>query len=160
MGAIGYTSQNAATGNRRYAPRTEIFLRGINEGSLVNKPYVVIKNVSQSGCLISTSEPLAEGDTVTVSFPNGRSFTAGVAWADGLEAGCSFAKPLSRGDYASALLAADPARPQSLSVENKGIVSTRTHHSAEYRRWPRVVRAAVLGGLSVSLWAVIGIAIF
>ena len=156
MGGIAYSMQNPANGTRRYASRNRVFLRAQNEASQDQSPSIIIRNLSKTGCLIETLEPLSTGDEIKVSLADGRSFTAIVVWADQLEAGCSFKKSLSRADYAAALLASDPQRPEALMIANYAAgVEQELAGLTDYPRWPRPVRVAVLAGLSIAFWATV-----
>ena len=51
---------------------------------------VTVHNVSQSGMLLETSLPLAEGDRLSVDLPEAGSVLAHVVWGSGLLFGCRF----------------------------------------------------------------------
>ncbi len=153
MGAMEYSPQIPVNATRRYAVRSSLLLRGQSEDALDKNPSIVIRNISSTGCLLETSELLTAGSTITVSLANGHTFTAKVVWTEGFKAGCSFRKPLSKADYAAALLASDPARRESLMVTNYAPrIANDVVDFVDYPRWPRGVRVAVLAGLSILIW--------
>jgi hypothetical protein len=62
-----------------------------------DKPQTVeILNLSATGCLIRTSEPLQTGTDVLIGLRGVGSFAAEVIRVDGQDAGCQFRKALSR----------------------------------------------------------------
>ena len=118
-----------------------------------DKPQTVeILNLSATGCLIRTSEPLQTGTDVLIGLRGVGSFAAEVIRVDGQDAGCQFRKALSRDQL-------------DLSFTNNvhfignwdqiGEVSGQEDagHALSPRR-----RAVWIVGLSAALWGVIGLA--
>ncbi len=69
---------------------------------------VTVHNVSQSGLLIETREPLRQGDTFAVELPQAGEQSAEVVWADAPMFGCRFAEPLGAAALSAAQLRGDP----------------------------------------------------
>lgn len=64
----------------------------------------VVRNLSETGLLLETAEPLQNGDTLSVELPEAGPVTARVVWCRAPYFGCEFAAPVSRGSVSAALL--------------------------------------------------------
>lgn len=63
---------------------------------------VGVFNLSATGCLIRSSEPLSTGLEIRIGLPGVGAFTAEVVRSDGLDAGCRFSEPLTAQQLAAA----------------------------------------------------------
>jgi len=64
----------------------------------------VIRNLSETGLLLETSEPLNVGEPLAVELPEAGAVQAEVVWARAPFFGCEFARPVGRGPVSAALL--------------------------------------------------------
>ena len=64
----------------------------------------VIRNLSETGLLLETSEPLNVGEALAVELPEAGAVQAEVVWARAPFFGCEFARPVGRGSVSAALL--------------------------------------------------------
>jgi hypothetical protein len=75
----------------------------------------VIRNLSETGLLVETAEPLQNGDTLSVVLPEAGPATARVIWSRAPYFGCEFAAPVSRGSVSAALLKS-PAEDDAVTL--------------------------------------------
>jgi hypothetical protein len=90
-------------GDRRRASRRTLRLE-ISGGEAAAAGRAVVRNVSETGLLLETSEPLQNGDTLSVELPKAGAVVARVIWCRAPYFGCEFAAPVSRGSVSAALL--------------------------------------------------------
>ena len=64
----------------------------------------VVRNLSETGLLLETAEPLQNGDSISVELPEAGTVVARVVWSRAPFFGCEFAAPVSRGSVSAALL--------------------------------------------------------
>jgi len=64
----------------------------------------IVRNLSETGLLLETAEPLANGDTLAVELPEAGTVGARVVWCRAPYFGCEFENAVSRGAVAAALL--------------------------------------------------------
>ena len=64
----------------------------------------IVRNLSETGLLLETAEPLQNGDTLSVELPEAGAVVARVVWCRAPYFGCEFAAPVSRGSISAALL--------------------------------------------------------
>jgi len=88
--------------DRRRASRRTLRLEV--EGAAAPVGRAVIRNLSETGLLLETREPLQNGDTLSVELPEAGPVTARVVWCRAPYFGCEFAAPVSRGSVSAALL--------------------------------------------------------
>lgn len=69
---------------------TSAALRGANVRCVVD-----VRDLSQGGARLCTSDPLMVGSRVLLKLPLVEPIEATVVWVDGLEAGCQFSNPLA-----------------------------------------------------------------
>ena len=146
-------TQACPTGKERVASR-----RNVAEDSTIrihDKPHTVeILNLSATGCLIRSVEPLEPGMDVLIGLRGAGTFPAEVVRTNGLEAGCQFRKPLRQDQLDLSFTNNvhfigkwDPAGDLTGSIDEVRELSPRR-------------RAAWILGLAGSLWAAIGLSLY
>jgi hypothetical protein len=86
---------------RRSRPRRTLYLE---LGSAGGGPRTVIRNLSETGLLLETAEPLNLGEEISVELPEAGLVQASVVWTRAPFFGCEFLAPVSRGAVSAALL--------------------------------------------------------
>ncbi len=139
---------------KRYAPRRPVALtlHAWVDGTERN---LIVRDLSHTGFMAETVDPVALGQTIELEFPNGMRRDATVVWAGKTSAGCTFATPISKGDFSAALLKSDfaggPATQDELPAGSED-AAARTERSAS-AKLPVWARLTVIGAASVALWA-------
>lgn len=116
-----------------------------------NRPSTVeVMNLSATGCLIRAGTPLSEGMEVRIGLRGVGSFDAEVVRAEGLEAGCQFRQPLRQNDL-------------DLAFTNNVVFAGNWDAAGELADEPAAdttltprAKAAIIVGLSATLWAGVG----
>jgi len=145
--------------NRRYASRRALRLGATLSDSGVE---VLIHDLSPTGLLIETGQPLTQGETLFVDLPERGPTAASVAWSSGRFYGCAFELSIPAAAVSAALLRS-PAATQSTAPDG-GLDIARLHAlAAEVEASPPVddryslrTRGLVLVGLLAISWGAIG----
>lgn len=91
------------TGSRR-STRHNLHLQAEGTRAEGDEIEVLIHNISESGMLIESVAPLAEGDPIMIELPLAGPVMAITIWSSGRLFGCRFEQPLSRGALSAAQL--------------------------------------------------------
>ena len=154
----------------RGARRRELRLAAEASGS-GKTAQVVIHNLSTTGLLIETSAELGESETLEVSLPEVGTIAASVIWKSDALYGCQFARPISEGAVAAALLRAPPSAGAPSATEATAVTLPPVTAAAEpvastHDAWrePRSIdrgglslrlRFGIIVGISLALWTII-----
>ena len=95
-------------GNRRYAPRRALRLGATLSDRGVE---VLIHDLSPTGLLIESAQPLSQGETLFVDLPERGPTAASVAWSNGKFYGCAFELSIPAAAVSAALLRSPAAPP-------------------------------------------------
>lgn len=96
MAISAYLEPDAA-GESRGAVRRTLHFETSGRGASGAEASVRVHNASETGLLLETAEPLAEGDAIEVDLPEAGATRARIVWASGSLYGCRFETPISRG---------------------------------------------------------------
>lgn len=105
---------------------------------------VTVHNLSETGLLIESREPLAQGDTFAVELPQAGEQMAEVVWADAPMFGCRFAEPLDTAALSAAQLRGEPLAPAGAAPAVGEDFGARFHQL-------RIARGLSLGDIATRL---------
>ena len=105
MGMRAHVAFETQTDEQRRTPRRKLRLE--TEGGAI----ATVRNLSETGLLIESSDELDIGDRVSLDLPAVGATEARVIWARGQFFGCEFATPVSRATVSAALLRAPIEEP-------------------------------------------------
>lgn len=157
--ALPAQSQNARLNNRRVSPRCKVLLGASGRSA----DDIVIHELSLTGLLIETGEPLAPFDSVEIELPEVGMTQAVVVWKSGRYFGCEFAEPVTQAAISAALLrtppeapadVAPPAAVPELLLEGPKPAKTQPDGPAGVKA-PPVTRLRVMFASALALWALI-----
>ena len=145
--------------NRRYASRRALRLGATLTDRGVE---VLIHDLSPTGLLIETGQPLTKGETLFVDLPERGPTAASVAWSSGRFYGCAFELSIPAAVVSAALLRSPAVTPASAC--DGALDITRLHAlAAEVEASPAIddryslrTRGLVLAGLLAVSWGAIG----
>jgi hypothetical protein len=149
-------------GNRRYASRRALRLGATLADSGVE---VLIHDLSPTGLLLETTQPLASGETLFVDLPERGPTAASVAWSSGDFYGCAFELSIPAAVISAALLRSPS--PVQAPVPDGQLDIARLHALAaeveaapvEDDRYSLRTRGIVLASLLALSWGAIGWAV-
>lgn len=146
--------------NRRYASRRALRLGATLSDSGVE---VTIHDLSPTGLLLETSQPLTQGETLFVDLPERGPTAASVVWSSGRYYGCAFELSIPAAVVSAALLRSPAARPAVAGEESFDIGQLQTLAAAAEiaaepvdERYSLRTRGLVLVGLLALSWGTIG----
>ena len=160
----------------RSAERYRLRISTVGEASDRESLAITIHDLSTSGFLIETSAPLAIGAEITVELPGIGKHDAQILWTNGHFCGGTYAMPLSRAET-DAVLAASPVilpyfrdddRPDPAQraqvipdappppIYDLPVHKPEAEAGEEELSW--TAKFAIIGGLALLLWAMIGAA--
>lgn len=150
--------------NRRYASR-----RALRLGSTLTDTgvEVLIHDLSPTGLLIETAQPLSDGETLFVDLPERGPTAASVQWSSGRFYGCAFELSIPAATVSAALLRSPAARPEPSqpAAPSRAFDIARLHELAAEvdatpvpadDRYRLRTRGVVFAGLLVLSWGAIG----
>lgn len=142
--------------NRRYASRRALRLGATLADRGVE---VVIHDLSPTGLLLETTEPLASGETLFVDLPERGPTAASVAWHSGRFYGCEFELSIPAAAVSAALLRA-PAKvaggDESFDITRLQELAAQIETSEPVDdRYSLRTRGTVLVALLVASWGAI-----
>lgn len=111
------------TSTPRGSQRRKLRLQAVGRGAPDAQTRVVIHNMSLTGLLLESSEPLPP--VLDVEVPGTNPIEAAVVWNSGFFFGCRFRRPISQAVLSAALLRAEPA-------EEMRATSTEESHPASF----------------------------
>jgi hypothetical protein len=145
--------------NRRYTSRRALRLGAVLSDRGIE---VVIHDLSLTGLLIETPQPLCSGETLFVDLPERGPTAASVVWSSGNFHGCAFELSIPAATVSAALLKSpvgavpgsadgglDIGRLQALTADLEAAEPVDDRYSLR-------TRGLVLGGLLVVSWGSIG----
>lgn len=145
--------------NRRYASRRALRLGARLADSGVE---VLIHDLSPTGLLIETAQPLASGETLFVDLPERGPTAASVAWSSGHFYGCAFELSIPAAVISAALLRS-PGAVQATAPDGQLDVARLHALAAEVETAPEAddryslrTRGLVLVSLLALSWGAIG----
>lgn len=145
-----------ASAEKRYAPRRPVVLtlRAWVDGA---ERRLTVRDLSHTGFLAETVPGLELGNTVELELPNEMRREARVVWAGATQAGCTFAKPISKAAFGAALLksdfvGADAERRPSLSEHDLTEAEDELPPIEKLPVWGRIT---VIGTTSIAVWSVL-----
>lgn len=94
--------------NRRYGSRRALRLRSAVTDSGIE---VVIHDLSPTGMLLETAQPLGSGETLFVDLPERGPTAASVVWSSGRFHGCAFEQSIPSATISAALLQSPAGAP-------------------------------------------------
>jgi len=133
---------------------------GVRDGQLLD-----VTDLSKSGFLLETSEPLKTGACLVVEIPGGIMKSCKVVWSSGRLHGATFADPLTDcelRELTSSALRAWPSTSGVLQSASTDLVSPAVVLDEKFRieeageRLPLPTRLRIIFGLSIASWAIIG----
>ena len=146
--------------NRRYASRRALRLGATLTDRGVE---VLIHDLSPTGLLIETGQPLTKGETLFVDLPERGPTAASVAWSSGRFYGCAFELSIPAAAVSAALLrspALKPAGESGLDITQLQALAAEVEVSApEDDRYSLRTRGVVLASMLVVSWGAIGWAV-
>lgn len=154
--AIGAYLAVETPGESRGAARRKLQFETAGRLPPGGEAHVRVHNASETGLLIETAEPLAEGDAIEVDLPEAGPARARIVWSSGSLYGCRFDAPLSRGALSATELrsvvggTAPEPHPRQAAPAGFG------HHIQQLRKARGLTLADVADALSVSkptVWA-------
>ncbi|MBC2668165.1 PilZ domain-containing protein [Novosphingobium piscinae] len=120
----------------------------------------VIRDMSETGLLLETPEPLDIGTVIDIDLPEAGPTEAQVVWTSGTFVGCQFATPVTRAAVSAALLRTVPPAlrrpepaPATVTAPEPVVTAERAATPERYPKYPRLARAAIIVGSSGALWA-------
>ncbi len=140
--------------DRRLAPGRQPYLvaSGFKEGSRVR---LCVHSLSTAGAYGDARANLEVGDCLDISLPDIELVQSRIVWVQGNFFACKFEKPISKAVVDAVSLKGwplpDGAMPRWLD-EN---ANQTLFPDAE--RWPKLLRAGILVGLTLGTWAVIAL---
>jgi hypothetical protein len=145
--------------NRRYASRRALRLKSAVSDSGIE---VVIHDLSPTGLLIETRQPLITGETLFVDLPERGPTAASVVWSSGNFHGCAFEQSIPSAAISAALLRSPASVPAGGADTGLDIHRLR-ELAADIEaadpiddRYSLRTRGLVFGGLLVVSWGAIG----
>jgi len=150
------------TDNRRYATRRALRLGATLSDSGVE---VTIHDLSPTGLLLETDQPLTQGETLFVDLPERGPTAANVAWHSGRFYGCAFELSIPAAAVSAALLRSPAVRPAAGADEGFDIARLQTLAAAVEAqpevddRYSLRTRGLVLVALLTISWGAIGWAV-
>jgi len=147
----------ASNADRRMVPRSDmslgVTLHRVGEAELIP---AAIANLSATGFLaeLPSSEPIP--DVLDVDLPHAGRRQAQVVWHDGLLAGCTFTRPLSKADLSAARLKSeyvDPSVPRPPALDPADPIWDIAGEATRQERWPLGTRVAVISAAAIACWA-------
>lgn len=158
MSFKGYLDQSAEQSDERGKPRRHLFLE--TSGSFpTGEENVIIHNISETGMLLETSMPLAEGEPLQVDLPLAGRVDATVVWSSGIVFGCAFDEPLPEAALsavelkASAPFPADIGQPAALRRAGGEFFGKRIEKLRKERGRTLAQIADELGVSKPTVWA-------
>lgn len=115
----------------------------------------VVRNLSETGLLLETAEPLRNGDTLSVELPEAGAVVARVIWSRTPYFGCEFAAPVSRGSVSAALLKSPLDEPEAALATPVDTMWRLPEPLAPNRRAPSPEAVIALGLLAAAATAFI-----
>jgi hypothetical protein len=113
---------------------------------LESQPYDVhVENLSETGCLMSSSVALSPGMRIRLGLSGGGVVEGTIIRQLGNQYGCEFVRPLTREQMQSAFGADALVQGSFASAPGNTAVSTTA-------RWPRPLRATIMIGLAGLAW--------
>nr|WP_294170184.1 PilZ domain-containing protein [uncultured Sphingomonas sp.] len=180
MGLVAYLDDSRAATQPRRSTRRTLRLEVAGTAGSQSRSAMVIHDLSPTGLLIETEEPLGVGQKLAVELPEVGSFPAEAVWSSGRFVGCKFDETLPQAAISAALLRSDrpgfemaaearsPAPVQELQarvqrqltqVHGQGVAPDATSEPlAEYDRLPLHTRGRIMVGLAAgsgAIWAVL-----
>jgi transcriptional regulator with XRE-family HTH domain len=141
-------------GEKRAAARKRLRLvaPGLRAGGETGE--VLVRDLSATGMLLESAEPLAEGESLAIELPRSGSHDARVVWSSGELYGFRFARPLSPAALSAALLRASPPDAAEREEHAPGIhpFPERMATLREERGWSVEQLARRLGVSRQSVW--------
>jgi len=150
------------TDNRRYATRRALRLGATLTDRGVE---VTIHDLSPTGLLLETDQPLTQGETLFVDLPERGPIAANVAWSSGRYYGCAFELSIPAAAVSAALLRSPAIRPSTGGEEGFDIARLQTLAAAVEAqpevddRYSLRTRGLVLVALLTVSWGAIGWAV-
>ena len=145
--------------NRRYAPRRALRLKSAVSDRGIE---VVIHDLSPTGLLLETSQPLISGETLFVDLPERGPTAASVVWSSGNFHGCAFEQSIPSAAISAALLRSPASVPAEGADAGLDIMRLR-ELAADIEaadpiddRYSLRTRGVVFGGLLMISWGAIG----
>ncbi|WFL78951.1 helix-turn-helix domain-containing protein [Altererythrobacter arenosus] len=120
---------------------------------------VTVHNISQSGMLLETSLPLAEGSSILVDLPEAGEVEAKVVWGSGILFGCRFEGELNPAALSAAQLRASAPLPPGVGQSAVGrrltgeVFGKRIEQMRKRRGLTLAEVAEVLGVSKPTVWA-------
>lgn len=107
MAVSAYLEDSTPANEKRRAARRSLRLLVSGERVDGSATRVLIHNISRTGLLIESDEPLTSGEDIAVELPHGGTARAAVIWSGGRFFGCQFEKAISAATLSAVQLRSD-----------------------------------------------------
>lgn len=91
--------------DQRKSPRSDVYARVVTSFADGRSPMTTMVNISADGALLRHSEPVKEGDPVSITLPVLGRVAGTIVWAIGGRIGVHFDEAICAADYAPLLRA-------------------------------------------------------
>lgn len=144
--------ENTERPDQRGAHRRTLLLGVSGRFAEGTEGSATVHNISETGLLVETTSPLAEGETIVVELPEAGSQEAVVVWIDGPMHGCRFVQPISPAALSAAQLRGAVRMPEGAMPVSEGF-GARLHRLRTERGLSLADIADRLGVSKPTVWA-------